>query len=76
MSDLMEIIKGRKSVRSFDGRLLSAEDKEKLTQYAAGIALCHFVSGAEERGMAPSVTVTDPGIALPEKTFYIATVTL
>ena len=37
MSDLMEIIKGRKSVRSFDGRPLSAEDKEKLTQYAAGI---------------------------------------
>ena len=38
MSDLMEIIKGRKSVRSFDGRPLSAEDKEK-TFYIATVTL-------------------------------------
>ena len=37
MSELLSIIKGRKSVRSFDGKPLSLTDREKLEQYAAKI---------------------------------------
>ena len=37
MSELLEIIKGRKSVRTFDGRQLTAEDRVKLEQYAETI---------------------------------------
>lgn len=38
MNDLLTIIKGRKSVRTFDGRPVSAGDREKLEQYAQTIA--------------------------------------
>ena len=41
-----------------------------------GIALCHLVLGAEEKGLAARVTVADPGIAVPEDVEYIATVEL
>ncbi len=37
MSALLDIIKGRKSVRTFDGRELTAEDRAKLEAYAAQI---------------------------------------
>lgn len=37
MSALLDIIKGRKSVRTFDGRDLTAEDRAKLEEYAAKI---------------------------------------
>ena len=47
-----------------------------LQKIDVGIALCHFVSGLEEQGRAASVTVSDPGIAVPENTEYIATVTV
>ncbi len=40
-----------------------------------GIALCHFVMGLEEQGKTPSITVSDPGIAVPDNIVYIATVT-
>ena len=33
MAELLEIIKGRKSVRTFDGNPVSAEDREKLEAY-------------------------------------------
>ena len=33
MSELLELIKSRKSVRTFDGRPLTAEDRERLAQY-------------------------------------------
>ena len=39
-----------------------------------GIALCHFVLGAELRDQAPTVTIADPGIPTPSGTEYIATV--
>jgi nitroreductase len=39
-----------------------------------GIALCHFVMGLEEQGKTPSVTVSDPGIAVSDNIVYIATV--
>ena len=38
MNDLLTIIRGRKSVRTFDGRPVSAEDREKLEQYVQTIA--------------------------------------
>ncbi len=37
MSELSELIKGRKSVRTFDTRPLGAEDREKLERFAASI---------------------------------------
>ena len=37
MSALMEIIKGRRSVRTFDGRNLSADDRNKLEEFISGI---------------------------------------
>ena len=33
MSELLELIKSRKSVRTFDGRPLTAEDRDRLAQY-------------------------------------------
>ncbi len=45
-----------------------------LQKIDVGIALCHFVLGLKEQGIAPSVTVEDPGLAIPEGVDYIATV--
>lgn len=45
-----------------------------LQKIDLGIALCHFVSGMEEQGKTPEVTVQDPGIAVPDGVHYIATV--
>lgn len=39
-----------------------------------GIALCHFVTGLEERGGTPRVAIDDPGLAVPADVDYIATV--
>ena len=39
-----------------------------------GIALCHFVLGAEEKGRTAAVTVSDPDIPAPMGTEYIVTV--
>ena len=47
--NMMELIKTRKSVRTFDGRPLTEEDRKALEDYAKtitkidlGIAICHF----------------------------------
>lgn len=45
-----------------------------LQKIDVGIALCHFVAGMEERGAAPAVAVSDPGLAVPEGAEYIVTV--
>jgi nitroreductase len=37
MSDFHDVVMGRKSVRTYDGKGLSAEDRAKLEEYAAGI---------------------------------------
>ncbi len=37
MSSLLDIIKGRRSVRTFDGRALGAEDRQKLENYMADV---------------------------------------
>ncbi len=41
-----------------------------------GIALGHFVLGAEEKGLKTAVEIKDPGIPAPSGTEYIATVEL
>ena len=38
MATLKDIVKGRRSVRTFDGRPLSPEDREKLTEYISSIS--------------------------------------
>ena len=38
MSNLLDLIKGRKSVRSFDGNGISAENLEKLKEFSLGIS--------------------------------------
>lgn len=60
-----DLIKSRRSVRTFDGNKLSREDREKL--YVA-------VLGLEEQGIKPEVVINDPGIRLPEGVEYIASV--
>ena len=45
-----------------------------LQKIDVGIALCHFVTGLEERGETPEVTAADPGFAVPENVEYVATV--
>lgn len=47
-----------------------------LQKIDVGIALCHFVKGAAERGADVKVCVQDPGVALPDNMEYIASVSL
>ncbi|MCR5792637.1 MAG: nitroreductase family protein [Lachnospiraceae bacterium] len=54
-------------------------DKEQtgdLQKIDVGIALCHFVMGLEEQGKSPKVTISDPGIRVPEAVDYIASVNM
>ena len=39
-----------------------------------GIALCHAVMGLEEQKKKTEVVISDPGIAVPDGVFYIASV--
>lgn len=52
----------------------TGEKTGDLQRIDVGIALCHFVSGLEERGAEPEVTAADPGLAVPEGVEYAATV--
>ena len=45
-----------------------------LQRVDLGIALCHFMSGMESLGKTPVFTVSDPGVAVPDGVFYIASV--
>lgn len=61
MTELLNTIKGRKSVRTFDGRPVSAEDREKLEQYIAtitnpfGIPVRFVLLDAKEHGLTSPV---------------------
>ncbi len=61
MSKLLTLIKGRKSVRSFDGRPISAEDRSRLEQYITaisnpfGIPVRFALLDAEEHGLSSPV---------------------
>ena len=47
-----------------------------LQKIDVGIALCHFVMGAEEKGLKPEVMISNPEIEVPDGVEYIATVKL
>ena len=47
-----------------------------LQKIDMGIALYHFVYGAEDQGFQAELKLDDPGIEAPEKTDYIASVVL
>lgn len=70
MSDFYDVVMGRKSVRTFDGRDLTPEDREKLTEYAGKITnpfdiKVDFVfMDAEEHGLSSPV--------LTGEKFYVA----
>ena len=75
MKDLTEIIKGRKSVRTYDGTMIS-EEQGDLQKIDVGIALCHFIMGLEDKGKQAEVTLSDPGIEIPDDAEYIASVNI
>ncbi|MBR3243737.1 MAG: nitroreductase family protein [Parasporobacterium sp.] len=50
------------------------ESTGDLQKIDVGIALCHFVMGLKESGKQPAVQVEDPGISVPEKVEYIASI--
>ena len=45
-----------------------------LQKIDVGIALCHFVLGAEDAGLTPGIEVNAPEIELPQDMYYIASV--
>ena len=45
-----------------------------LQKIDVGIALCHFAMGLEEMGAEHEISISDPGIAVPDGVEYIATV--
>lgn len=47
-----------------------------LQKIDVGIALCHFEIGAQEQGRSVTLSVEDPGIAVPDGVSYIATYTI
>ncbi len=47
-----------------------------LQRIDVGIALCHFTLAAQEKGLAPLLSVSDPGILSDGDTEYIATFTV
>lgn len=61
MEALLDLIKGRKSVRSFDGREITAQDRAKLEQYAGqitnpfGIPVQFVFLDAQEHGLSSPV---------------------
>ena len=61
MTELLETIRGQKSVRTFDGRPVSAEDREKLEQYIRtienpfGIPVRFVLLDAKEHGLSSPV---------------------
>ena len=61
MTELLKTIRGRKSVRTFDGKPVSAEDREKLERYIGtitnpfGIPVRFVLLGAKEHGLSSPV---------------------
>ena len=61
MAELLEIIKGRKSVRSFADQAISAEDRSRLEQYLQsidnpfGVPVRFVLLDAKEKGLSSPV---------------------
>ena len=51
-------------------------DTGDLQKIDLGIALCHFLLGAEDAGLSPALCSADPGLPLPEDTEYAISVSL
>ena len=45
-----------------------------LQKVDVGIAFCHFIYGLEEQGRGWRLAVSDPGLAVPDATEYVATI--
>lgn len=52
------------------------EDTGDLQKIDVGIALCHFIMGLKEKGRHTEVSVSDPGIEIPDDAEYIASVNI
>ena len=52
----------------------AGEKTGDLQKIDVGIALCHFAMGLEEMGAEHEISISDPGIAVPDGVEYIATV--
>ena len=50
-----------------------SKDGWDLQKIDVGIAMCHFACGLEEAERGFEITVSDPGISLPQDVRYIAT---
>lgn len=70
MSELLELVKSRKSVRTFDGRPLGAEERKKLESYLEtisnpfGVPVRFVLLDAKEHGLSSPV--------LSGETLYVA----
>ena len=66
MSTLLELVKSRKSVRTFDGRPLSGEDRARLEEYLGtvtnpfGIPVRFVLLDAKEQGLSSPVLSGEP----------------
>ncbi len=47
-----------------------------LQKIDVGIAICHFMSGLEEKGIKADVNVNDPGLEIPDDAEYVASVSM
>ena len=64
MEHIEELVRGRRSVRTYDGKEISRSD--------LGIALCHFALAAKEAGFDAQFHIGDPGITTGNGVEYIA----
>ena len=77
MADLQQIVMGRKSVRSFDGRNLTQEDREKLIEYAGNIdnpfdiAVEFKFLDAAEHGLSSPVLTGEKMLQLSKMSFWV-----
>lgn len=53
-----------------------SEEVGDMQKIDIGIALCHFMIGLGEEGLAPACAVKDPGFSVPANMEYIATVSI
>lgn len=51
-----------------------SEKTGDLQKVDLGIALCHFVTGLEAKGLRAELSLSDPGLSVPENADYVATV--
>ena len=62
--DIMELIRTRKSVRTFDGNAVSEEDRKKLSEYIStidnpyGIPVKFVMLGAKKHGLSSPVIIS------------------